>query len=369
MALPKSLTQPLRQGQLTVGSGWRAYFAPFNQTAAVQNNSTQIGPMIYDLEVTGKFIDGKNGPPAGWFDLGFLKNVKISPASKIGNVVAGYRGVTRAKYRAEVAETASWQFMEATRLAYKIATGTQVFNLLYSTQALTMGPISSSGSLECPVGASGYMESGLPSGPTMGLPVLFVPAGSGAAFPAGSMIVADADYNGTDYGFVGAAGANVFQGAVTDVDFIRKTSDFISGVKAVIPNAAAGQDAIVLTGPFVGGGQAPLGTPQKFAPEPGDKVQAVVGYAAREGGTALTEWSAVLCLDTIDASQMLIYYPRLAPSAFTGWEMENLQGATSMQTSGLAATYEAMAYDDPLDGETVVRYLGYYPHPGTNPQI
>jgi hypothetical protein len=369
MALPKSLTQPLRQGQLTVGSGWRAYFAPFNQQQAVATANTSIGPTIYDLQVTGRYIDGTTLPNT-WFDLGYIKNFKFTPQSKTGNVMTGYRGAIRAKYRAETGEKFSCLFEEISHTVLSICSGTQVFNLLKSTAtASVVGPLSSSGVAAIPMGASGYMVSSTVVGPTFGLPTLFVPAGSGALFPAQSYIVCDQDYNGTDFGYVGDAGANVFQGAVTDVDFIRKTSDYVACVQQVVPTAVTGQDALILTGPFMGGGNSPAGITAHTYPTAGAKVQAVIGYSAREGGTFIKEWSALFLLNTVDASQMMFYYPRIAPDTFGGFTDENLQGATALQMSGLNANFDSLAFDDPLDGETVVAYRSYYPHPGENIQV
>ena len=370
MPLPKSLTQPLRKGQLTVGAGWRAYIAPFNQELADNNNSSLIGPTIYDLQVMNRFIDGNSGPPAGWFDLGNLKEFKFTPGSKTGNVVAGYRGAIRAKYRAEIGEKVSCTFNEMSRTVTRITTGSQVFNALKSTAtASTIGPLSSSGIAAIPMGASGYLPTGMASGPTMGLPTLFVPAGSGTLFPAGSMIVCDQDYNNTSFGYVGDAAANVFPGAVTDVDFIRKTSDYVASVSTVIPTAITGQDALILVGPFMGGGNSATTSPVYTAPSSGAKVQQIYGYVSREGGTYIAEWSAIFLLDTVDASQMLFYYPRLSPDQYAGLTEEALQNATSIKQFDQSGTFDALAFDDPLDGETVCRYSAYYPHSGTNLQV
>ena len=365
MALPKSLTQPLRQGQLTIGSGYRAYFAPFNQQAAVSQSSTSIGPKIYDLEVINKFIDNPPGSPptTGWFDLGLVDKFKISPASKIGNVITGYRGAVRAKYRGEVAEKCSFVFREMSRTALSIATGCQIFNLLTSTaSASTVGPLSSSGVTAIPIGASGYVASGAVAN-YVGQPTLYVAAGSGASFSVNDLIVCDQDYNNTSFGYVGDSGANVFQGAVSDVDFIRKTSDYVQNVIAIVG------DALILAGPFVGGGNSVFGVTPNTGPTAGAKVQKIKGYASRNGGTFIKEWSAIFINDTIDASQILMYYPRIAPDVFTGVDEAAIANISSMKEFQLNASYEAMAYDDPLDGETVVSYMGYYPHPGTNPSI
>lgn len=368
MALPLSLTQPLRQGQLTVGSGWRAFFAPFNQQLAVSQSSTSLGPTIYDLQVFARLLE--SSPPTNWFDLGYVDNFKFTPGSKTGDVVTGYRGAIRAKYRAEVGEKIAFDFNEMSRMANKIASGMQVFNFLKTTVTAgsTLGPLNSSGVPAIAMAASGYSATGF-AGSTAGQPTLAVPAGSGAAFPVGTMIVCDQDYTPGTFGFVGDAGANVFPGVTPNVDFIRQTSDYVASVIAVLPASVGAFDGLVLSGPFVGGGNAPFGGTPKYAPSAGAKVQAIQGYGAREGGTFLTEWSAIFVMDTVDSSQILRYYPRLAPDTNAGIAGKNLQGATSLQMYSQSATFDALAFDDPLDGETVVSYMAYYPHSGTNPQI
>jgi hypothetical protein len=372
MPVPKSLTQPLRQGQLNVGSGWRVYFAPFNLQTAVTQSSTSLGPTMYDLVVTGKFIDAPP-PPAGWFDLGLIDKFKMTPGSKIGNIMTGYRGVTRAKYRAETAEKCNFVCRESSHMMWKIASGSQTFNILATASGhtpSTIGPLSSSGTPAIPMGATGYQPTGIAATATAGYPTLFVPSGSGALFPAGSYIVCDQDYTG-GYGFIGDAGANLFQNALAnnDVDFIRKTSDYVSGVKSVVPGVA-GQDALILTGPFVGGGNSLPGATPFTAPSAGAKVQAIQGFIVREGGTYIKEWSMVAVLDTLDYNQIMMYYPRIAPDSFSGIDAQNLQNATSISEQQLVCSFDALGFDDPYDGETVVRYLAWWPSPsGLNIQI
>ena len=366
MSLSKSLTQPLRQGQLTVGSGWRAYFAPFNQALAVSSANTSLGPSIYDFSVFGRVT----GVVPGFFDLGYVRNVKMTPSSKTGNIATGYRGAIRAKYRGEVGEKLSFELMEMSRMAQKITTGTQMLNIL-KTASVTpaAGPMSATGVAAVAIGALGYQPTGLGSGPTAGLPTLFVPSGSGALFPVGSMIVCDQDYTAGNFGFVGDAGANVFPGAVTDVDYIRKTSDYVASVIGVVPTASGSQDALILSGPFVGGGNNGVSATPFTSPTAGAKVQQMIGYTSREGGTTITEWTGLFILDTVDGSQLMFYYPRIAPDQFGGLNSANVEGINSLQTTSMTSSFDAMAYDDPLDGETVVRYFAYFPHPNTNPQI
>lgn len=373
MPLPKSLTQPFRRGQLLVGGAWRAYFAPFNSSLAIANTSTSLGPAILDLQVQGPF--NENSLPAGWFDLGWINKFKLTPASKIGSVRSGYRGAIRAQYRGQVGESFEFTFRESTRMAWKISTGCEMFNLLQNPGAApsTVGPLSSSGATAVAIGASGYIASYPVAGAAFQQPVLFVAAGQGNQF-SGQYIVCDDDYNPALYGQVGAAGIPVFQNAITDVDFIRKTSDYIARVVLVIPTLVAGQDGLVLNSPgFVGGGNSSsvvsgLGP---VAPTSTAKIQIMKGYASREGGTFITEWSALIIMTTIDGSQIAVYYPHVSPNQFkdiAGWTLENA-GTTDLTGYELDGVFEALAFDDPLDGETVVRYCAYYPHTGIAPQI
>jgi hypothetical protein len=374
VALPKSLYQPFRRGQLLVGGAWRAFFAPFNATLAITQTQTNKGPVILDLQVQGPFND--QSLPTNYTDLGWINGLKINPASKIGMVRAGYRGAVRALYRGQVGESCEFKFREMSRMAMKIASGCEVFNLMSNSNAVasTLGPFSSSGIAAVPIGSSGYNSAYTNAGLALAAaPVLFLPASSGSFFTAGNYIVADQDYSNTQFGQVGDAGIPVFQNAVTDVDFTRKTSDYVARVVSVIASTAAGnatgQDILVLDQKFVGGGNS-TGTPN-YGPTAGAKVQTIKGYATREGGTYITEWSALFLMQTIDNSQIALYYPHLAPNSFKGWDNWALENAGTTDLTGyeMDAVFEALAFDDPLDGETVVRYSAYYPAANLNPAI
>lgn len=364
MALPLSLTQPLRKGSLLVGGGWRGFFSPYN--AALANSAgNNAGVVPLDLQVSGPFDE--SNPPTNFVDLGWINKFKLSPQSKIGSIRSGYRGAVRAQYRGQVGETVEFTFRESTRLAWKIATGSEIFNLMSNpgATASTVGPLSSSGSLAVAIGTSGYVANAIIPGYTSPVPALFMTSGASGSFAIGDYIVADQDYTPGTYGKVGAAGIDVLSATqVTDVDFIRKTSDFVARIVGIV-TGVAGQDVFVLNAPFVGGGNNALGA-GVYGPPVGSKVQKIKGFAAREGGTFLTEWSGLFCMDTMDGSQIAVYYPHLAPNQFkdiAAYQIENA-GTTDLTGYELDAVMEALAYDDPLDGETVVRYAAYYPSPG-----
>jgi hypothetical protein len=365
MPFSKSLQQPFRKNVLFVGAGYRALFATYNIQLGSAVASTALGPSILDLQTALPI--NTNAPPAGWTDLGWIKNFKIQPASKIGQIRSGYRGAVRAQYRGEVGETIDFRFQEVTRMAYKVASGCSPFNLLANPTASTVGPLSGTGAQAVPVGASGYQVNGL--GATAGSPTVFVPAGSGAAFPVGTYIVCDDNYVPNVAGLAGDAGIPLQVGQVQDINFIRKTSDFVARVVAVSPTAIAGQDGLVLDQPFVGGGSGVnTNTGQYNYPDANSFVQKINGWSVREGATFITEWSGLFVSDTIDAAQISFYYPHLSIQQFKDIPMfaiEN-QGTTDQAEYGLDTTMEALAFDDPLDGETLVRYFNFIPRPNQN---
>lgn len=365
-ALPRSLVQPFRKNELIVGSGWRGYFAPYNAALGSAVANTAVGPTLLDL--TQGPWDSNNPQTWGtgtWVDTGWIKDFKLTPESKIGQVRSGYRGAVRAQYRGQVGESFELKFNEYGRLQYKLATGTNVINLLTSLTPSTVGPVSATGYAAVSItaysaGVSPYGVGGAGTAPT--LTMASAPSGIGIA--VGGFIVCDQDYVPGTYGLVGDAGTPVFQNAVTDVNYIRKNSDYVSRVTAVVGNV------MTLDQPFIGGGS---GTPAPIGPgsltNPTYKVQPIVGWSAREGGTFISEWSAVFLMNTIDNAQIAIYYPHVSinqnKDVAASWAIENV-GTTDLGGAQLDAAFEALAFDDPLDGETVVGYKAFYPRPGQN---
>jgi hypothetical protein len=351
MALSKALVQPFRKNTLLIGAGWRSFFAPYNIALGSGVANTQLGPTILDLQTQGPF--NTNAPPAGWTDTGWIKNFKLTPGSKIGQVRSGYRGAVRAQYRGEVGESFEFSFREAARMQFKIAVGNTPFNLLNGSTPSTLGPLSASGAPKT------AMVSYSPGPPA----TLTVASAAAISASGGTYIVADLDYTAANFpgqgnppsGIVGAAGVPLQPFAVTDIDYIRKTSDFVARVTSVTTNV------LTLDQPFVGGGSG-LTLPAPTSPPTGSNVQTISGWAVREGATFVTEWSGLFVMDTIDAAQIAIYYPHVSIAQFKdiqAWTIEN-QGTTDQTGYDLDCMMNALAFDDPLDGETVVGYKAFY---------
>ncbi len=366
-SFPKSLQQPFRKNKLVVGAGWRAYFAPYNIALGSAVASTVQGPTIIDL-TQGPF--DSYFPPFGLADLGWVKDFKLTVESKIGQVRSGYRGAVRAQYRGQVGESFELKFNEYGRLQYRLSTGSNVLNLLAASGLAGggAGPLSASGAPAANVTAY------TPGSPVAwNAPQTVFPTLTLATIPQlsqiypGSYIVADQDYVvGTFGGAVGDAGTNVYQNAVTDVDYIRKNSDFVARVTAITGNV------LTLDAPFVGGGSGnpvPNFLNNAFTSfvNPQVRCQSIKGFAAREGGTFIGEWTCLLLCNTVDGAQLVIYYPHISimqnRDVAAPWTIENA-GTTDESGFQLDAQFAALAFDDPLDGETVVAYKCYYYKPG-----
>jgi hypothetical protein len=306
------------------------------------------------LQTQGPF--NTNNLPTGWVDCGWIKDFKLTPGSKIGQVRSGYRGAIRAQYRGEVGESFEFKFRESARMQWKLSTGTDPFNLINNStplvQPTTAGPLSASGAPKTAMVS--YSATPLPA-------TITVTSAAAISVSGGMYIVADADYLTTQTGIVGAAGIPVQPGQVTDVDYIRKTSDFVARVVSVNANV------LTLDQPFVGGGSSTTAlAPGNATPPANAQVQVISGFAAREGGTFISEWSGLFIMDTIDAAQIAVYYPHVSIAQFRdvgAWAIEN-QGTTDQTGYELDAMFNALAFDDPIDGETVVGYKAFYLRPG-----
>lgn len=300
-------------------------------------------------------------------DLGWIKDFKLTVESKIGQVRSGYRGAVRAQYRGQVGESFELKFNEYGRMQYRLATGANVINILSASGLAggTSGPLSASGAPNAVVTSysvaspQGWNES-------YSVPATLVidrPAWQ-AQIAVGSYIAMEADYTvGTFGSALSDAGVPVYQNAVTDVDYFRKNTDYVARVTGI---TGASLNTLTLDQPFVGGGSGNPASVFNYLTgvgATGMKVQAIKGFAAREGGTFISEYSCLLLNNTADGAQLVIYYPHVSinqnKDVAASWTIENA-GTTDLAGAQLDASFEALAFDDPLDGETIVAYKAYY---------
>ncbi|MBI3405929.1 MAG: hypothetical protein HY046_10785 [Acidobacteria bacterium] len=330
MPISKSLVQPFRKPMIVVGSGFRGFFAPFVQGASP-------APTLFDPARQGRF--DTNTLPTGWVDLGWIDQFRRSPAGRIGQIRSGYRGAVRAQYRGEIGSSVEFEFREWGKLQMALATGTTHFNILKAA----------AGAAQQPLGGSPTAAVGLGAGSNASSIVLTT--GGGASFSVGQFVAVDVDYAG-QAGYIGTGiqASYAAAGAISDVDFVRRVTFNIGSIKQITG------DTLTLDQPLLGG-----------VPTASAKVQVVTGFASREGSSFIPAWSAVSVMDTTDGAQLYYYYPQLSIASEhddSTFDVENA-GTAQIRGHALHGEFNALAYEDPVDGETVVCYRGFFPAPGS----
>ena len=94
-------------------------------------------------------------------------------------------------------------------------------------------------------------------------------------------------------------------------------------------------------------------------PAAGMKVQQLVGFVDREGGSFFQEWSALFLYEGSQGDRLFLYYPRLQPCA------QSAEGETTIAPSTAfvqpLTKFRALPIADDNDGQQVVCYRTYVP--------
>jgi hypothetical protein len=305
----------------------RAYFAPVNRVQQI--------PSIFDPSQVGQF--SLDAPPAPWIDLGWIENFSRKSTTAVSALSSGLPGVAQYQVRETMGATISFRFEVWNKLTMALAAGSQHMNLI---QPATGGPVNGSG--------------------TKGIAAVSVQRGSSVTsvnlnapdigpFSIGCLVTVDIDYTGQT-GFVGSgvSAAYVRSSAAVnnDPDYIRRVSFNVARVAQVTANG------LQLAQPLLAG-----------APASGMKVQPIVGFVDREGGSFFQEWSAVFVLPGEQGDRVIFHYPRL--QAMQGAEESADILATPLERIALNASFRALPVADGNDGEQVVCFRSFLPGSAT----
>jgi hypothetical protein len=306
----------------------RGYFAPVNR-------ATQT-PVLFDPAVQGAF--SLDAPPAPWISLGWIQDFTRKAASKSSPVLAGIPAGTLEQVRETLEAQVSLQFLSWTKLTMALATGSQHMNVLAPASGATAAADGA------PASTAVTPQSG-----STAVSIMLATADA-AKFTAGSLVALDVDYTGQT-GYVGApvSGAYIRQ-PLTDVDYVRRVTFNVALVSQV------GSTDLTLAEPLPGG------VPQ------GSKLQAVIGFVDREGGSFYQEWSALFVMEGTQGERIFYHYPRL--QSVTGAEesaiplngkRQGSQGSGGQARVLLKGQFLALPVTDPLDGEHVLCYRSFLP--------
>jgi hypothetical protein len=306
----------------------RAYFAPVNRAT--------VTPTLFDPSEQGGF--SLDSPPAPWVSLGWIQDFTRKPVSKTAPVLSGIPAAPLEQVRETLQAQVSLQFLSWTKLTMALATGAQHMNVLAPA----------SGATPAADGAQAATAI-IPLTGSTASSVLLASADA-AKFTAGSIIALDVDYTGQT-GFVGSpiSGAYVRQ-ALSDIDYIRRITFNVALVSQVSPTA------LTLAEPLPGG-----------APATGAKLQPVVGFVDREGGSFYQEWSALFVMQGTQGERIFFHYPRLQTMASADEAAIPLSGKNPGGQARvlLKGQYLALPVTDPLDGERVLCYRSFLAAPNS----
>jgi len=322
-------TSALRTAMVPIARQMRAYFAPVNRATET--------PTIFD-PAGGAFV--LNVPPSPWIDLGWIEHFERSHSTPTDVVRSGGRSLGTTQFRGPLEARVDFNFVEWGKLQMALACGSEHMNVLAPMSGGTPSP---SGATPAP---------GISVMPGSTASELIFGSGAASAFPVGSLIAVDVDYQQqTGYVGSGIAAAYVSSAAAVkwDPNYVRRVTFNVGRVAEVTANS------VLLSQPLPGG-----------APANGASVQKVVAFVDREGGSFFQEWSGLFVAEEESGGRVCFYYPRLSPNPGTqtnesGAREQLVDVAKPLAAISLKASFVALPFTDTNDGQTVLCYRSYFP--------
>jgi len=325
-------TAPLRAAMVPVTRQMRAYFAPVNRASEA--------PTIFDPGLCGIFL--LDSPPVPWVDLGWIDHFARWYDTPTEVVKSGARGLPVAQFRGPVEARVEFDFRQWGKLQMALAGGSEHMNVL--------APVTGSAS-PAPSGGTPAPGAAVLAGSTAS-ELVFGP-GVASAFPVGSLLAVDVDYQ-QQTGFVGSgiAAAYVSSAAAVkqDPNYVRRVTFNVGRVAEVTATS------VLLAQPLLGG-----------VPAEGASAQVVIAFVDREGGSFFQEWSGLFVAEEESGGRVCFYYPRLSPNpgarALAGKYLREDLSAIEKVGSAIAlrASFLALPFIDTNDGQSVVCYRSYFP--------
>ncbi len=300
----------------------RAFYAPVNR---VTKTATIFDPA---QESAWK----NEAPSAPWIDLGWIEEFGRMSTSVLSEVVSGLPSMLRGQARQRTEASLSWRFCTWSKLAMALSTGSEHMNVLApGSTTLTIG----SGAKAMP--AVSLLAPSVASTLYTATP---------APFGVGDIVAVDVDY-GSQIGFVGTGASAAYvqspSAVGNDPDYVRRVSFNVGKVVAVKSDGG-----LQLAAPLMAG-----------VPTPSMKVQKVLSFVDREGGSFLHEWSALFVLEGAQGDRLFLHYPRLqaCQGARESWTVL----AADLSVVQPNAYFKALPVTDANDGQEILCYRTYVP--------
>jgi hypothetical protein len=299
-----------------VSCGLRAFFAPVRRE---DEQITTLRPTtLSDFDL--------NSPPSPWIDAGWVDGLRRTSETKFGAERRGKRATRAAQYRTQLDSRIEVEFRQWGKVQMALSGGSEHFNILAT-------------------GSNGLADVSVPILPGSTATEIRMNVAGLAKFEVGDLVAADVEYV-QQTGYIGTGVSGSF---VAPTDVLPMDPDYVRRVTFNVERVASKTETSLILDRALAGG----------APLAGASAQKVVGFSDREGGRFLQEWSALFVLPEITGGQIFLYYPRLQPT--TGADETDLELAAGLKLNSLKASFVALPYVDPLDGEPVLCYRNYIP--------
>lgn len=301
----------------------RAYFAPVDRNSG--------SPTIFDP--SSSYVWNLESPESPWIDLGWIDGFKRVSESKIAEVNTGALACARLQVRQSLSASVSFRFIVWSKLSMALASGSQHMNLLLPDP------------LAAPVASGARAKPPMALAQNSTATTLYVSPSTTPSVAAGNLIVVDEDSDGKT-GFVGALISGAYLSAArgsVDSDYVRRISFNVGRIASVTSDGG-----LKLASPLMAG-----------TPGLGMKIQQVVGFVDREGGTFFQEWSALFVREGVQGEKVFVHYPRL--QVCQPQTESVVVVAADMEQVSLSANFRALSVVDPNDGEQVLCYRSVIP--------
>ncbi|MBB6145723.1 hypothetical protein HNQ77_003684 [Silvibacterium bohemicum] len=273
-----------------------------------------------------------DSPPAPWIDLGWIEDFSRKSLSKTSGLVTGSPGVTQFQVKETLDATVSLRFKTWSKLTMALSAGSQHMNLLAPATGVAPNGSGSKAATAVNLAASGSTAN-------------FLYMSSTTGFSAGMIVAVDADYAGQT-GFVGSGVSAAYVQSATavnsDPDYIRRVTFNVARV------SQATSSGLQLAEPLIAG--VPAGTM---------RVQQVLGFVDREGGTFFQEWSGLFVMPGEQGERILFYYPRLQATGGAAEATTSL--VAPLERVALSASFRALPVVDANDGQQAVCFRSFFP--------
>jgi len=302
----------------------RAYFAPVNRVGRMAS--------VFDPSMNGQFP--LSSPPSPWIDLGWIEDFSRKSLSKTGAIATGSPGLTQFQVKETIDASVSLRFKTWSKLSMAMSAGSQHMNLLAPAVNATANGSGAKGVAAVSLASSGSTST-----------FIALDTGASAAFTAGCMVAVDVDYAGqTGYVGTGVSGAYVQSAASvnSDPDYIRRVTFNVARVSQITSGG------LQLAQPLIAG-----------APTSAMRVQPVLGFVDREGGSFFQEWSALFLMSGEQGERIFFYYPRL--QAVGGAAEAATTLIAPIERIALSAAFRALPVTDANDGQQVVCFRSFLP--------